>query len=61
MSERRARALEAIDSASRKLRTAGIESSRLDAEVLLAEAAGVTREAVITGSLDLSTRNPERI
>jgi release factor glutamine methyltransferase len=32
----------------------GIESPRLDAEVLMAEAAGVTREAVITGSIDLS-------
>jgi release factor glutamine methyltransferase len=32
----------------------GIESSRLDAELLMAEAAGVTREAAITGSIDLS-------
>ena len=32
----------------------GIESSRLDAEVLMAEAAGVTREAIVTGSIDLS-------
>jgi release factor glutamine methyltransferase len=48
------RALEEIDKASRKLAAAGIESSRLDAELLLAEAAGVSREAAITGSLDLS-------
>jgi release factor glutamine methyltransferase len=48
------RALEAIDKASRKLAAAGVESSRLDAELLLAEAAGVTREAAITGTLDLS-------
>ena len=55
MSERIARrALELIDEASRRLTAVGIESSRLDAEVLLAEAAGVTREAAITGSLDLS-------
>jgi release factor glutamine methyltransferase len=46
--------LELIDEASRRLTAVGIESSRLDAEVLLAEAAGVTREAAITGSLDLS-------
>jgi release factor glutamine methyltransferase len=48
------RALEEIDTASRRLATAGIESSRLDAELLLAAAAGVTREAAITGSLDMS-------
>jgi release factor glutamine methyltransferase len=53
MSQRRA--LDAIDQASRRLGAAGIESSRLDAEVLLAEAAGATREAVVTGALDLST------
>jgi release factor glutamine methyltransferase len=51
---RERRALEAIDKASRRLATVGIESSRLDAEVLMAEAAGVTREAVITGSIKLS-------
>src|SRR5579859_5591638 len=49
------RALDAIDQASHRLAAVGIESWRLDAEVLLAEAAGVTREAAITGSLDLST------
>jgi release factor glutamine methyltransferase len=55
MSEQIARrALEVIDEVSRRLAGAGIESSRLDAEVLMAEAAGVTREAVITGSIDLS-------
>jgi release factor glutamine methyltransferase len=54
MSEVLARALAEIDKASNKLAAAGIESSRLDAELLLAEAAGVTREAAITGSLDLS-------
>ncbi len=51
---RERRALEAIDKASRRLAVAGIESSRLDAEVLMAEAAGVPREAVITGSIALS-------
>jgi release factor glutamine methyltransferase len=52
MGERRA--LEAIDKASQRLAAAGIESSRLDAELLLAAAAGVAREAAITGSLDPS-------
>jgi release factor glutamine methyltransferase len=48
------RAAEAIDKASRRLADAGIESSRLDAELLMAEAAGVAREAAVTGSIDLS-------
>ena len=43
-----------VDQASRKLADAGVESSRLDAELLLAAAAGVTREAAITGSIELS-------
>jgi release factor glutamine methyltransferase len=47
-----ARAL--IEIAAHNLAAVGIESSRLDAEVLMAEAAGVTREAVITGSIQLS-------
>lgn len=54
------RAAEAIDKASRRLADAGIESSRLDAELLLAEAAGVTRETVVTGSLDLSPATLEK-
>jgi release factor glutamine methyltransferase len=55
MSERIARrALEVIDEASRRLAAVGIESSHLDAQLLMAEAAGITREAVITGSIDLS-------
>jgi release factor glutamine methyltransferase len=48
------RAAEAIDKASRRLADAGIESSRLDAELLMAEAAGVAREAAVIGSIDLS-------
>jgi release factor glutamine methyltransferase len=47
-----ARAL--IEIAAHNFAAVGIESSRLDAEVLMAEAAGVTREAVITGSIKLS-------
>src|SRR5258707_2976898 len=47
-----ARAL--IEIAAHNLAAVGIESARLDAEVLMAEAAGVTREAVITRSIELS-------
>lgn len=46
--------LAAIGTASRKLAKVGIESSELDAELLMAEAAGVTREEAITGSIKLS-------
>jgi release factor glutamine methyltransferase len=47
--------LTAIGTASRRLADVGIESSLLDAELLMAEAAGVTREAAITGSIELSS------
>lgn len=43
-----------IEIAAHNLAAVGIESSRLDAEVLMAEAAGASREAVITGSIELS-------
>ena len=43
-----------VDEASRRLAAVGIESSHLDAQLLMAAAAGVTREAVVTGSIDLS-------
>jgi release factor glutamine methyltransferase len=52
ISEISARAL--IEIAAHNFAAVGIESSWLDAEVLMAEAAGVTREAIITGSNDLS-------
>ncbi len=48
------RAFEEIDKAARRLEASGIESARLDAELLMAAAAGVTRAAVITGSVNLS-------
>ncbi len=48
------RALEELDKASRRLADAGIDSARLDAELLIAAAAGVSREAVITRSIELS-------
>ena len=47
-----ARAL--IEIAAHNFAALGIESARLDSEILMAEAAGVTREAVITGSIELS-------
>jgi len=43
-----------VDEASRRLAVAGVESSHLDAQLLMAEAAGVAREAVVTGSIELS-------
>jgi release factor glutamine methyltransferase len=46
--------LDALDQATRRLASAGIESARLDVELLMAAAAGVTREAAITGSIELS-------
>ena len=46
--------LATIGTASRKLAKVGIESSLLDAELLMAAAAGVTREEAITGSIELS-------
>jgi release factor glutamine methyltransferase len=60
MSDAARRALEEIDTASRRLATAGLESSRLDAELLFAAAAGVTREAAITGSIDLTLSTLDR-
>jgi len=47
-------ALIAIGEASLRLERAGIESSQLDAQMLMAAAAGVSREAAIVGSFDLS-------
>ncbi|MGD0670907.1 MAG: peptide chain release factor N(5)-glutamine methyltransferase [Candidatus Binatus sp.] len=43
-----------IDEAARRLAACGIESARLDAQLLMAAAAGVTREAAVTGSNELS-------
>ena len=53
-------AAKAINEASRRLADAGIESSRLDAELLLAAAAGVTREAAVIGMIDLSPGTLEK-
>jgi release factor glutamine methyltransferase len=41
-----------IDEAARRLAAAGIDSAKLDAQVLLAESAGVTRAEAVTGSID---------
>jgi release factor glutamine methyltransferase len=54
------RALEEIDKAARMLAASGIESARLDAQLLMAEAAGVTRAAVITGAIDLSPATQDK-
>ena len=48
------RALEEINKAARRLAACGIESARLDAQLLMAAAAGVTREAAVAGSIELS-------
>ncbi len=48
------RALDEIDKAACRLAACGIESARLDAELLMAAAAGVARAAVITGSIGLT-------
>lgn len=47
-----ARAL--IDDATRRLESAGVDTPRLDAELLLAAAAGATRSEIIAGLLDPS-------
>jgi release factor glutamine methyltransferase len=44
-----------LHAASRRLARAGIESARLDAEVLMAAAAGVSRAALITGTVRFDT------
>ncbi len=43
-----------VSDAALKLKRAGIESARLDAEVLMAEAAGVSRAEVFAGSINLT-------
>ena len=43
-----------IEAAAHTLAAAGIESARLDSELLMADAAGVTREAAVIGSIELS-------
>lgn len=44
----------AVGEAAKRLAKAGIISSRLDAELLMAQAAGVPRDVVLTGSFDYS-------
>ncbi len=45
-------ARELIDHGEARLRAAGIDTPRLDAELLLAEAAGVTRSQIVAGLID---------
>jgi release factor glutamine methyltransferase len=49
-----------VEAAVRLLTAAGIESPRLEAELLMAVAAGVSREAVVAGSIELSTETVEK-
>jgi release factor glutamine methyltransferase len=49
-----------LEEASERLRAAGVDSPRLDAEVLLAFAAGVTREALFARSIVLDDTQRDR-
>ncbi|WP_304828909.1 peptide chain release factor N(5)-glutamine methyltransferase [Candidatus Binatus sp.] len=60
MAAERARAVELIETAARRLAECGVESSRLDAQLLMAEAADVTRAEVIAGSRMLSAEQLAR-
>ncbi len=48
------RGFDAIDRAARRLAASGVESAWLDAELLLAAAAGVTRAEILAGGASLS-------
>jgi release factor glutamine methyltransferase len=52
--DRRARASNLLDAATQRLAKRGVPSARLDAEVILAEAAGVLRTCLLTDTVDLS-------
>ena len=56
----RRRGINAIDSAAQRLVAIGVGSGRLDAELLLAAAAGVTRAEIISGSAELSSETLAR-
>ena len=56
----RRRGFNAIDSAAQRLVAIGVGSGRLDAELLLAAAAGVTRAEIISGSAELSSETLAR-
>ncbi|HZZ07390.1 MAG TPA: hypothetical protein VFE43_02525, partial [Candidatus Binataceae bacterium] len=45
----------AIAAASARLSRAGVESARLDAELLMAAAAGVSRATLIAGGAEIDT------
>jgi release factor glutamine methyltransferase len=53
-------AVAAIADASARLARAGIESARLDAELLMAGAAGVSRATLIAGGAEIDTAAAER-
>jgi release factor glutamine methyltransferase len=56
----RRRGLDAIDAAARRLAAVGVESAWLDAELLMAAAAGVTRAEILAGGLSLSSETLAR-
>ena len=49
-----------VDAAARTLAQAGVENPRLDAELLLAQAAGVTRASLFAGSIALDEETQRR-
>src|SRR5216684_3414776 len=53
-------AVAAIADASARLARAGVESARLDAELLMAAAAGVSRATLIAGGAEIDTAAAER-
>jgi len=51
----RRRGFDAIDTAARSLAASGVESAWLDAELMMAAAAGVTRAEILAGGITLSS------
>lgn len=56
----RRRGFDAIDTAARRLAASGVESAWLDAELLMAAAAGVTRAEILSGGALLSSETIAR-
>lgn len=56
----RRRGFDAIDRAARRLAASGVESAWLDAELLMAAAAGVTRAEILSGGAVLSSETLAR-
>jgi release factor glutamine methyltransferase len=56
----RRRGFDAIDTGARRLAASGVESASLDAELLMAAAAGVTRAEILSGGAVLSSETLAR-